>query len=358
MSIKSERATRRALQEEEDPFRLDVEKILHSKAYVRYADKTQVVYLFPHDHIANRGLHVQLVSVLARSLGRKMDLNLDLIEAISLGHDIGHAPFGHEGEEYLSVLSQEVDLGAFSHSRQSCRLASEIENLNLTLATLDGFLCHDGGMSSGRLKVKEGKTWKDHEEELEGRAHDPEGELFPATKEAALVKIADTVSYLERDLEDACTLGIIRRDEVPKTIISEKGKSLSQSVAHDLVRVYKETKEIGLSPEIFEALRAIRAFNFERIYFHDQLKTESQKIQNAYTLLFYYLLNDYKKLGKKSALWQQYLHNKDRVYIEKYPSAQYVVDYIAGMTDGYFLRLFQELFMPRTIDVPHVLPFS
>ena len=348
---------RRNLEDTEEPFRIDVERILHSKAYVRYADKTQVVYLFPHDHISNRGLHVQLVSMLARSIGRKLGLSLDLIEAISLGHDIGHAPFGHEGEEYLSVLSQEAGLGAFSHSRQSCRVASEIENLNLTLATLDGFLCHDGGMNSRFIQVADGKTWSKHEQELELRRDQPECDILPGTQEAALVKLADTVSYLERDMEDACTIGIIQRQEIPKTIFSEKG-SLSQTVAQDMVSIYKETQKIGISQPVFDALNAIRLFNFDRIYFHDRLKTESKKIQNAYQLLFSHFLKDFNESGRKSALWKHFLHNKDQAYVEKYPPAQHVVDYIAGMTDGYFLRIFQSIFMPSTIEVPDVLPFS
>lgn len=348
--------SRRHLEGREDPFHVDVERILRSKAYVRYADKTQVVYLFPHDHISTRALHVQLVSVLARSIGRKLGLSLDLIEAISLGHDMGHAPFGHEGEEYLSALSLEAGIGAFSHSRQSCRVASEIENLNLTFATLDGFLCHDGAMKSRLIHVADEKTWTTHEQELELRRSSPESDIFPGTKEAALVKLADTVSYLERDMEDACTIGLIKRAEIPKTVLSDK-RNLSEAVAEDIVAVHNETQKIGISQPVFDALTTIRSFNFDRIYFHDRLKTESKKIQNAYQLLFSFFLKDFHELGKKSALWRHFLHNKDQAYLEKYPPAQHVVDYIAGMTDGYFLRLFQSIFVPRTIEVPDVLPF-
>jgi dGTPase len=349
------KGSRRHPEDTEEPYRMDVERILRSKAYVRYADKTQVVYLFPHDHISYRGLHVQLVSMLARSIGRKLGLNLDLIEAISLGHDMGHAPFGHEGEEYLSLLSQEASLGAFTHSLQSCRVASEIENLNLTLATLDGFLCHDGAMRSRFVTLGKEKTWDLHEKEKELRRSQQECDIYPGTEEAALVKIADTVSYLERDMEDACTIGLIKSHEIPKTILSE---SISQAVVKDIVSVYNETHKIGISQEVFEALNTIRTFNFDRIYFHDCLKTESKKIQNAYQLIFSYLLKDFRENGTQSTLWKHFLHNKDQCYIEKYQAAQHVVDYIAGMTDGYFLRFFQSIFMPRTIEVPDVLPFS
>src|SRR3984957_3501716 len=130
------------------PYKRDVDRIVHSKAYARYIDKTQVVYLVENDHITHRSLHVQLVSNFARGIAEILHLNLDLVEAIALGHDVGHPPFGHEGEEYLSALSQEFGAGHFAHSWQSCRLFMHVEPLNLGLAVYDGFLCHDGGMSN------------------------------------------------------------------------------------------------------------------------------------------------------------------------------------------------------------------
>jgi dGTPase len=341
-----------------DPFHIDVEKILHANAYARYADKTQVVYLFHHDHIAYRGLHVQLVSSLARAIGRKLNLSLDLIEAISLGHDIGHTPFGHEGEKYLSEISQEAGLGAFSHSRQSCRVAMLIEPLNLTLATLDGFLCHDGAMDSSLLDTAPSKGWKEFNNEVELRLHQPEADLLPITQEAALVKLSDTISYVERDLNDAITLGIIRVEEVPKGLFEVDTRKMSSEIARDLIQTFKRTGKIGLSEEVFFALKETRDFNFDRIYFHKGLKTESQKIKRAYQLLFKALLKEWKNRGKESLLWTHFLHNRAKSYIEGCSHEAHVIDYIAGMTDGYFLRLFHELFVPTTIKVPHVLPFS
>ena len=128
------------------PYKRDVDRIVHSKAYARYVDKTQVAYLVENDHITHRSLHVQLVSNFARGIAEILRLNLDLVEAIALGHDVGHPPFGHEGEGYLSSLSKEYGNGPFAHPWQSCRLLTDIEPLNLGLAVYDGFLCHDGGM--------------------------------------------------------------------------------------------------------------------------------------------------------------------------------------------------------------------
>lgn len=343
---------------EQGDFYDDVERILHANAYARYADKTQVVYLLHHDHIAYRGLHVQLVSALARSIGKQIDLNLDLIEAISLGHDMGHPPFGHDGEGYLHEISQEFGLGGFSHARQSCRIAEEIEPLNLTLATLDGFLCHDGGMKVRAASIHPQKTWQQHEEELDERTREPEIDLIPATHEAALVKIADTASYLERDLSDAITLGLITPEEVPGGLFQKGERTLSKAVAANIVETYRATQTIALSLPIFQMLTHIRRFSCEQIYVNPQLKRETKKISTAYHLLCEYLLKDGMRHGERSLLWCHFLHNKTSTYIEKYTTAQHVVDYVAGMTDGYFLRLFQEIFVPRTIAVPNVLPFS
>ncbi len=342
----------------EDSFYQDVEMILYSKAYARYADKTQVVYLFPHDHISSRGLHVQLVSSLARGIGRKLGLNVDLIEAISLGHDLGHAPFGHEGEGYLDALSRASGLGAFSHSRQSCRVATDIEPMNLTFATLDGFLCHDGGMNQRIIETAPGKTWEQHNAELEMRRKDPEMDLYPATVEGALVKIADTASYLERDLNDAITLGIVTRDEVPTTVFPATERALTHMVEQDIIDIYQQSGAIGLSEVVFQGLKEIRSFNFDHIYMHERLKTESRKIHTIYDMLFNHLFNEWKDKGRESVLWGHFLHTKAPSYVDGNPTEQLVIDYIAGMTDGYFLRLFEELYLPRTIIVPDVLPFS
>ncbi|MBS0637259.1 MAG: HD domain-containing protein, partial [Verrucomicrobia bacterium] len=147
------------------PYKEDVERIIHSKAFKRYSDKTQVVYLVENDHLTHRGHHVQLVSSFSRGLAKLLGLDVDLVEAISLGHDVGHPPFGHEGEGYLSEICKERGLGAYSHSSQSCRLLSVIEPLNLCFFVYDGFLCHDGGMRKP-ISTPVSKTWQDHFREI------------------------------------------------------------------------------------------------------------------------------------------------------------------------------------------------
>lgn len=334
-------------------YRQDVERIIHSKAFRRYSDKTQVVYLVENDHLTHRGLHVQLVSSYSRGLAKILELDIDLVEAISLGHDVGHPPFGHEGEGYLSVICQAHGLGAFSHSSQSCRLLSKIEPLNLGLAVYDGFLCHDGGMKKAKAVPNSVKTWQGHFAELEARKDAPQKDLAPATSEGCLVKMCDSVSYLAKDIEDAIHLGIIKRTDIPKTELGKTNSEILERAAKDLVKTSTKQKWIGFSEELFEDLKTLRAFNFERIYHYPALKTESKKIEGAYWQLFELLLEDSKR-GKKSHLYTNFLHSKSRAYLEETSAVQAVVDFIAGMTDRYFINTLDRFVIPQTIVLGNV----
>lgn len=333
------------------PYKRDVDRIVHSRAYTRYIDKTQVVYLVNNDHVTHRVLHVQLVSNFARGIAEILRLNLDLVEAIALGHDVGHPPFGHEGEEYLSELSQEFVGRPFAHPHQSCRLFREIEPLNLGLAVYDGFLCHDGGMCGTQFKPRYGKTWDDHFADLENKLKDPDENIWPATLEGCLVKLCDTVSYLGRDIEDAIRLGILERSEVPKTILGNANREILSRVAVDVISHSYEKDYIAFSDEVYEAMGKIRAFNFERIYLHPRLKVESAKIKRSYRILLEHLLVDLQKNGEDSYVWKNYLCNKPAEYVTLTSKEQCVIDYIAGMTDSYFVRTLEKLIVPRRIEL-------
>ena len=333
------------------PYKRDTDRIIHSKAYARYADKTQVVYLVENDHITHRSLHVQLVSSFARGIAEILRLNLDLVEAVALGHDVGHPPFGHEGEGYLSKLSQEHGNGVFAHPWQSCRLFSKIEPLNLGLAVYDGFLCHDGGMCGTLFRPRFGKTWQDHQLDLHNKLADPDANIWPGTIEGCLVKICDTVSYLGRDIEDAIVLGILDRNEVPETILGTTNRDILRSVATDIITLSYEQDYIAFSEEVYAALKILRRFNFEKIYMHPKLKVESKKIEASYRILFQCLLDDYEKMREDSHIWKSYLHNKTAEYLSESSSVQFVVDYIAGMTDNFFVRTLDKLIVPRRIQL-------
>lgn len=333
------------------PYKEDVERIIHSKAFKRYSDKTQVVYLVDNDHLTHRGHHVQLVSAFARGMAHLLELNVDLVEAISLGHDVGHPPFGHEGEGYLSEICIERGLGAYSHSSQSCRLLRLIEPLNLGFLVYDGFLCHDGGMKMPLAKPNATKTFQEHLQEIQSRKTEPEKDLAPASLEGCLVKMCDSVSYLAKDIEDAIQLGIIKRADIPKTVLGCHNHEIVQNAARDMLKVSQNMPYIGFSDEVFAGLKALRAFNFERIYTYPGLKLESLKIKNAYRQLFELVFDDYRKNAKNSHLYKNFLHSKSKAYLEETESAQSVVDYLAGMTDRYFVSCLEQFVIPQTIVV-------
>lgn len=333
------------------PYKRDVDRIVHSKAYSRYIDKTQVVYLIKNDHVTRRGLHVQLVSHFSRGIAEILRLNLDLVEAISLGHDVGHPPFGHEGEDYLSEISERNGLGAFAHPVQSCRLYSEIEPLNLGLAVYDGFLCHDGGMSEPVIRPRFGKTWEDHFDDIKRKKKDPRQNIFPATLEGCLVKICDTMSYLGRDIEDAVQLGILSRADIPDWEFGKTNREILSFFAQDIIQSSYEKDVIAMSDHAFSLLKMLRRFNFDRIYTHPQLKVESDKIKNCYAIMFEKLLDDYEVRGEGSYLWKHFLHDRSEDYLNGCSSAQLVVDYISGMTDNYFIATLEHLFIPGTINI-------
>lgn len=332
------------------PYKRDVDRIIHSKAYSRYVDKTQVVYLIENDHITHRSLHVQLVSSFARGIAEILRLNLDLVEAIALGHDVGHPPFGHEGEGYLCELSEEFGGVPFTHPWQSCRLFTELEPLNLGLAVYDGFLCHDGGMCGNRLVPSFGKTWDDHFKEKAQKLKDPDGNIWPGTLEGCLVKLCDTMSYLGRDIEDAIVLGILKRSEVPKTLLGDSNRLILNELSQNVIKQSYGQDYIAVSDEVYEALKVLRKFNFERIYTHPRLKVESHKVRTSYRILFEYLLHDLEKHGKNSYIWHHFLHDKTERYLEESTNFQKVIDFISGMTDKYFVKTLEKVVVPRPIE--------
>ena len=333
------------------PYKRDVDRIVHSKAYARYIDKTQVVYLIDNDHITHRGLHVQLVSNFARGIAEILRLNLDLVEAISLGHDVGHPPFGHEGEGYLNHLAIEHGNPPFAHPWQSCRLLSEIEPLNLGLAVYDGFLCHDGGMSGTKLEPRYGKTWQDHFNDKTRKLADPDANIMPGTLEGCLVKFCDTVSYLSKDIEDAISLGILKREEIPKTVLGNSNREILATVARNLIENSFDKNYIAISPEIYDALQVIRRYNFENFYSHPKLKVESKKIERSYRYLFETLLRDLIDNREKSYLWLNFLNSKSERYLAETGPVQRVIDYVAGMTDSFFVKTLNKILVPQIIEM-------
>jgi dGTPase len=334
-------------------FALDADRILHSKAYTRYIDKTQVFYMVSNDHITHRVLHVQLVSKIARTIGRFLRLNEDLIEAVALGHDIGHPPFGHDGEKVLSELVMEHGLPPFQHNVQSIQFLEHLERRgrgwDLTLQTLDGILCHDGEIHSRSLQPNRNKDFPIFDSELSEKSSNPELELSPMTLEGCVVRLCDTIAYIGRDIEDAIELKLISRDDIPpgcRKVLGDTNGTIVYHLVEDLIANSLAEGEgvklvqdgIGFSPEVSDSLKELKEFNYKHIYMNPDIKKDFPRIQECYRVLFEIYLDDVKKQNRDSAIFMEKLNTMAADYLESQPAAVKVRDFIAGMTDDYFLK--------------------
>ncbi|MDF1614743.1 deoxyguanosinetriphosphate triphosphohydrolase family protein [Desulfurivibrio dismutans] len=354
LAARSKDGMRRIEEEREGhrlPFATDTDRVLHSRSYTRYIDKTQVFYLVRNDHITHRVLHVQLVSKIARTVGRFLSLNEDLIEAIALGHDIGHPPFGHDGEKLLAELCREHDLPSFQHNLQSVVFLENIEKrgrgLNLTLQVLDGIMCHDGEIHQRQLEPSRSKTFADFEREFAAKEQDHRRELLPMTLEGCVVRLADTIAYIGRDIEDAIELGMIEREEIPPAcaeVLGNSNGSMVYRLVTDLIASNTTADRgivndrIAFSPQIAGALHDLKQFNYQRIYLNPLIKQGIELIGNCYRTMFTRYLDDLAGNRQESPIFKDFLAQLAPRYRARSAEAAVVRDFIAGMTDDYFLR--------------------
>lgn len=339
-------------------FALDADRILHSRAYTRYIDKTQVFYLIRNDHITHRVLHVQLVSKIARTIGRFLDLNEDLIEAVALGHDIGHTPFGHDGERYLSRLCRHAGIGAFLHNVQSIQFLDRLERKgrgwNLCLQTLDGILCHDGEIHNQLLQPRGHKSFETLREEMARKKQDPDHALMPMTLEGCVVRMADTVAYIGRDLEDAIRLGVIRRSDIPRDVSLVLGNSngtIVYNLVTDIIHHSHGRPCITFSDEVSQALKRLKQFNLSRIYLNSTIKKDADTIRVLFDYLFETYLNDLATGNHASKIYSNFLSEMSADYVGSHQPAEIVRDFIAGMTDRYFLLQCPADMRPAMVDL-------
>lgn len=325
-------------------FSVDVDRILHSHAYARYIDKTQVFYLIKNDHITHRVLHVQLVSKIARTIGRFLQLNEDLIEAIALGHDIGHTPFGHDGERVLSAICFDLGIGYFHHNVQSVHFLENVERKgkgwNLCLQTLDGILCHDGEVHNQMLTPASERSFEALDREIKLKTKNPETALIPMSLEGCVVRLADTISYIGRDVEDAIRLGLIKRSDLPSDsvdVLGDTNGTIVYNLVTDVIRNSHGNPFIAFSSEVSEALKQLKQFNLERIYMNARIKTHLATITKLFEVLFDTFLKDVEQENHSSVIFDQFLKGMSQKYLADYSHAEIVRDFIAGMTDQYFL---------------------
>lgn len=346
-------------------FSHDIDRIIHCHSYSRYMDKTQVFFLVDNDHITKRASHVQMVSRIARTIGRALRLNEDLIEAIALGHDLGHTPFGHAGEAALSRIMENKNKGSFLHNAQSVRLLKYLEHrgwgLNITLETLDGILGHNGEISQQKLKPqKENLTWEILEENLEKCLLTPTSKhvdrnIQPSTLEGCVVRFSDIISYLGRDIEDALLLKLITREDLPyqaTTICGFSNRSIIDFFCKDIIENSFEKNYIAMSQNALYALNTLKEFNYTHIYQHPILREQIDKFSNMVTSLFEAYLSDITIGNKNSDIFKDFIDKFEPAsnYIQKTSSERIVCDYIAMMTDDFFMAHYSRRFLVKKLE--------
>lgn len=324
----------------------DIDRIIHSLGYTRYIDKTQVFSFTKNDHITHRVLHVQLVSKIARTIGRSLKLNEDLIEAIALGHDIGHSPFGHKGEKYLNDICIKEGIGYFCHNAQSVRVLKELEELNISLQTLDGILAHNGEILINKYKYNENKTEEDFIIDLNNAFHNENysKKIVPMTLEASVVRLSDVIAYVGRDIEDSIKIGIIQREDLPKDITNVLGDNNSKIVdtlIKDIIINSFDKPYLTFSNEVFEALMKLKDWNYKYIYASEEANKHQDIVEKLFHKLYYCYLDKVKEFDAESHNFSESEKNLYDFIKQKDNSADMkraIIDYIAGQTDQYFLN--------------------
>ncbi|NIZ46819.1 HD domain-containing protein [Entomospira nematocerorum] len=336
----------------------DATAIIHSSPFRRLKHKTQVFFAPKNDHICTRMEHVMHVSTISNVICRSLGLDADLAWAIGLGHDLGHAPFGHIGEEILSeVLQEEHSSRTFKHEIYGLRVVDKLvakgKGLNLTYAVRDGIITHCGEKFEQaiepdlRIKPLESIT---------------ERNFYPSTWEGCVMRMSDKIAYLGRDFEDAVTLGIIRAGDLPsivQTVLGNTNANIINTLTTDMIITSEQTGKIGFSDTIFEAFTVLRKFNYESIYYSPELTRFNIQLKKVLRTLYQHLLESIDKyklefhLYKESKLpldqrFGNYLESMHTLYIAENNLNPYAaLDFIAGMTDNFALDTLEELIIPQ-----------
>lgn len=330
-------------------FYRDIDRIIHSFGYARYIDKTQVYSFVQNDHITRRVLHVQLVSKIARTIGRSLNLNEDLIEAMALGHDIGHTPFGHKGESILNEICKEENIGAFCHNAQSVRELQTMEGLNISIQTLDGILAHNGEILINKYTYNPNKTKEEFEDDLKNalQVDNYSKKIRPMTLEGCVVRLSDILAYIGRDIEDAIKVGVITRDDIPKDVVKVLGNTNSvivDTLIKDVIINSYDKPYLMFSEEVFNALMKLKEWNYKTIYESDIANKNYEKIDKLFKPLYNMYLEKLKTEEYKTSNGNDFSEKNLYEFIRKmseYPEfniKRAIIDYIAGQTDKFFLN--------------------
>lgn len=346
------------------PYSRDADRILHSMAYARYIDKTQVFFLNNNDHITHRSLHVQLVSKIGRTIGRALQLNEDLIEAIALGHDIGHAPYGHQGEKILNDICQKNKLKGFKHNIQSVKWLNTIESdHDLTIQVLDGILGHNGEKDNYNFSPDLELSIESFNQKIVSEIHNHP--INPSTYEGCVVRLSDNIAYLARDIIDAVSVKLLNDEDLVdfpelckstlelKSIETDTLQELQRRtidiLAKDIIETSFENDSIGLSSDMSDFLTQFKKYNYRKIYENSQLLQEKPKIKHIFETLFYQFLDDLEGNNRNSPIFGDFklLKGISKDYINNATNGELVIDYIAGMTDRYCESKFSSIVLPE-----------
>ncbi len=341
-------------------FSHDSDKIVNSYCYSRYIDKTQVFYLVENDHITHRVLHVQLVSKIARTIGRFLNLNEDLIEAISLGHDVGHTPFGHDGERIISGILQEKNEGIFEHNVQSFRLFHDLEvygtGLNLTAQVLDGIICHNGEILKNEYCCNRNKTpdrlLDEYKKSLDGSFKSKD--MVPMTLEGCVMRISDVIAYVGRDVKDAIILKLIKCEDIPKEIteiLGNDNEKIVNTLVTDLVNNSIDKDSLNFSPDVFNALNQLKNWNYDNIYTNPKKSSQDEKIKKMFRTVFEICLEELHSGEKKVTGINHWYEKMSEKYRETNSLPRVVADYVSGMTDDYLMNIYKEIVIPKSFGI-------
>lgn len=333
----------------------DVEKILHMPAYNRYAGKTQVFSFRSNDDLSRRGLHVQLVARIARDIGYALGLNCDLIEAIGLGHDLGHTPFGHAGERCLNDVFHERTGRWFFHNVHSVRVLDKLYGRNISLQTLDGALCHNGEYEQRVFELSGLSSFGEFDrvvDECVSGGGAVIGHLRPMTLEGCVVRISDIIAYVGRDRQDAIEAGLLTGDAFEDGLGGAYNSWILTHASADIIEHSYGKDRIEMSEELFAEIRRAKAENYAKIYRSSGIEGErAEVLARAFELMYERCLDDLQKRDESSFIFRHHitrieeqLAHYGRTYDWQSDPEQTVVDYIASMTDGYFAELASKFF--------------
>ncbi len=344
------------------PFVHDIDKIMHSPYFNRYSDKTQVYSLCKNDDITRRSLHVQLVSRIARTIGGALHLNVDLIEAIALGHDMGHPPFAHTGEKYLNELFYAHAGKHFLHNIQSVRVFDKIFPHNISLQTLHDIASHNGELELQEYVPVPVPTFPEFDALMESCLHDINvaNKLLPCTLEGAVVRISDIIAYLGKDRQDAIRTNTVEANEFFNEDIGSINSEIINNLVVNIIESSYGERSIKLDQKHFKALRQSKRDNYEKIYNKSVAYAKLDvTVKPMMADLYERFLYDLENGDESSPIYTQHIAFVERTpYKRETPyhkteKNQLVVDYISSMTDDYFVEIHKYLFPDSNYPVEY-----